>query len=178
MRAWGGISGLQYALPASWQAGQAAGLNLTRFVQVRQRAAPLSGLLLPMLHQLGHVRLGAGAVLPTAAPTTASPLAAQAWSELPAALAGLQERKGRLVLGMDADIVVWAPERAADTSTAALQHRHKVTPYADMRLAGRVLATYVRGARVFSEGEGVAGAACGRRVLGRPAAKAPRARSR
>ena len=37
MRAWGGIAGLQYALPSTWQPWQAAGLNLTRFVQARRR---------------------------------------------------------------------------------------------------------------------------------------------
>lgn len=36
MRAWGGIAGLQYALPSTWQPWQAAGLNLTRFVQARR----------------------------------------------------------------------------------------------------------------------------------------------
>lgn len=82
------------------------------------------------------------------------------------------------MLGTDADLVVWAPERPADTSAATLQHRHKVTPYADLPLPGRVLATYVRGARVFSEGEGVADAACGRRILGRPRAQAPRTQQR
>lgn len=34
MRAWGGIAGLQYALPATWHPWQAAGMNLTRFVEV------------------------------------------------------------------------------------------------------------------------------------------------
>jgi len=34
MKAWGGIAGLQYALPSTWQPWQEAGLNLTRFVQV------------------------------------------------------------------------------------------------------------------------------------------------
>ena len=79
-------------------------------------------------------------------------------------MATLGRRKGRLSGGFDADMVVWRPEQAADTSAAALQHRHKVTPYADMALQGRVLATFVRGSQVFAEGRGVAPAACGRRV--------------
>ena len=32
MRAWGGIAGLQYALPATWQPWAAAGMNLTRLL--------------------------------------------------------------------------------------------------------------------------------------------------
>ena len=41
MRAWGGIAGLQYALPATWQPWHQAGLNLTRFAQVGGAAAGL-----------------------------------------------------------------------------------------------------------------------------------------
>ena len=37
MRAWGGIAGLQYALPATWHPWQQAGMNLTRFAQVGQQ---------------------------------------------------------------------------------------------------------------------------------------------
>lgn len=39
----------------------------------------------------------------------------------------------------------------ADTSTAALEHKHKVTPYQDMQLPGKVEATFVRGQLVFQE---------------------------
>jgi hypothetical protein len=37
MRAWGGIAGLQYALPATWHPWQQAGMNLTLFAQVGQQ---------------------------------------------------------------------------------------------------------------------------------------------
>lgn len=60
---------------------------------------------------------------------------------------------------------VWSPEQAADTSAAALQHKHKVTPYAGEPLLGRVLATFVRGQQVFADDGGVAGEACGRSTL-------------
>ena len=45
----------------------------------------------------------------------------QAWSTLPAELAGLGGRKGSLAAGYDADIVAWSPEALADTSPEALQ---------------------------------------------------------
>lgn len=89
----------------------------------------------------------------------------QAWSAAPAQLAGLDATKGRLAPGYDADLVVWSPEQEADTSPEALQHRHKVTPYAGMRMQGRVLATFVGGSQVFGEAEGVAPAACGQTIL-------------
>lgn len=45
---------------------------------------------------------------------------------------------------------VWDPDALADTSTAHLQHRHKLTPYKDVRLHGRVHATFVRGHQVMA----------------------------
>jgi allantoinase len=119
MAAWGGISGLQYSLPATWD-------GLTT------RGRPPAD-----LHRL--------------------------WSTGPAELAGLH-RKGSLTRGKDADIVVWDAEAEADTSRAALQHKHKATPYEGLRLKGRVVATFVRGSMVFGNGD-VAEEACGRPVL-------------
>jgi allantoinase len=133
--AWGGIAGLQYSLPATWDGMRARGLSPSA------------------LHR--------------------------AWSAFPAGLAGLARRKGALAAGMDADIVVWAPEGDADTSLPAAQHRHDATsPYVGAALKGRVLATFVRGSQVFDAARGVAPAACGRGGLRRgapPAARAKRA---
>ncbi len=71
----------------------------------------------------------------------------------PAQLAGLERRKGALVPGCDADIVVWRPEETFTVRCAELHHRHKVTPYNGRRLRGVVESTYVRGVRVFHRGE-------------------------
>lgn len=56
---------------------------------------------------------------------------------------------------------VWDPEAAADTSVAANRHQHKLSPYNDMQLQGRVLATFVRGHKVFDAGAGVFEGVCG-----------------
>jgi hypothetical protein len=56
---------------------------------------------------------------------------------------------------------VWSPEAAADTSTHHNRHQHKLTPYADLPLKGRVLATFVRGHQVFDADAGVHEGACG-----------------
>ena len=107
----------------------------------------------------------APARLPDAAPAhSAAAPTLQAWSAVPARLANLQRHKGRLAPSYDADIVVWNPDAVADTSEAALQHRHKVTPYRDLPIKGRVLATFVRGSQVFAEAQGVAPQACGRAI--------------
>lgn len=163
MRAWGGIAGLQYALPASWTPWHKAGLGLARFTEASGRAAtPLLG----SSAALGWWCRAAARRLHNTSPPHAAHCPAQAWSAKPARMAGLGKRKGQLASGFDADIVVWSPEAAADTSPAALQHKHKVTPYAGEPLLGRVLATFVRGQQVFADGKGgVAGEACGRSTL-------------
>jgi allantoinase len=70
-----------------------------------------------------------------------------------AKLAGLDDRKGRLVAGYDADIVIWDPEREFKVETRAIEFKNKVTPYDGMELFGVVEATYVRGKKVYGKGE-------------------------
>jgi allantoinase len=70
-------------------------------------------------------------------------------SEAPAALAGLDTRKGRITEGYDADFVVWDPDAEFTVDPSRLQQRHKLTPYAGRTLRGVVHATYVRGERVW-----------------------------
>jgi len=124
MAAWGGISGLQYALPATWEVLQ-HGEEPHR------------------LHTL--------------------------WSQYPADLIGLSRSKGILKQGMDADIVVWDPSTDADTSKESLYHKHKLSPYENKKLKGRVLATFVGGSQAFDSklGVGVGEEACGKTVLHR-----------
>jgi len=117
MAAWGGISGLQYALPATWHG-------------MRQRGMKPSDL-------------------------------ARLWSTNPAKLLGISGVTGELSPGRRADITVWHPDRLADTSRAALRHKHKLTPYEDMELYGRVAATFVNGRLVFDEKRGLYPTACG-----------------
>ena len=72
--------------------------------------------------------------------------------ESPAGLAGFGGRKGRIEPGFDADLVVWNPEGTFEVRPESLHHRHKLTPYAGLRLEGVVEATFVRGAPVFDQG--------------------------
>jgi allantoinase len=62
---------------------------------------------------------------------------------------------------------VWDPDAMADTSTSANFHKHKVTPYEDLALRGRVMATFVRGSQVYTEALGVSQGVCGGPVSGR-----------
>lgn len=74
-------------------------------------------------------------------------------SEAPASLAGLNGRKGRIAPGYDADLVIWDPDAEFTVDAAQLQQRHKITPYAGRGLSGRVMTTFVRGERVWDQGQ-------------------------
>ncbi|MFJ6539416.1 allantoinase AllB [Streptomyces sp. NPDC091385] len=69
-----------------------------------------------------------------------------------AALAGL-DRKGAIAPGRDADFAVLAPEETFTVDPARLQHRNPVTAYAGRTLHGVVKSTWLRGERVYAEGE-------------------------
>jgi allantoinase len=74
-------------------------------------------------------------------------------SASPARLAGLGGRKGRIAVGLDADLVVWDPDAEGTVDAKTLYHRHPVTPYDGRRLRGRVMTTLVRGTIVFDKGD-------------------------
>jgi allantoinase len=71
----------------------------------------------------------------------------------PAALVGLQNRKGSLANGYDADLVIWNPRKEFRVEGEKLQHRHKLTPYEGRLLEGVVERTFVRGRQVYVDGE-------------------------
>ncbi|MFQ5744491.1 MAG: allantoinase AllB [Acidobacteriota bacterium] len=67
----------------------------------------------------------------------------------PARLAGLGNQKGSIIVGYDADLVVFDPDRTFVVEAATLHHRHAQTPYAEMELCGTVEKTFVRGQLVY-----------------------------
>jgi allantoinase len=70
----------------------------------------------------------------------------------PARLVGLDKRKGQLVLGADADVVIWKPNEGFVLEPAHIYHRHKLTPYAGARLQGVVEQTFLRGRLIYERG--------------------------
>jgi allantoinase len=74
-------------------------------------------------------------------------------SEAPAKLAGLENQKGKLAPGFDADLVVWDPDAAFTVEPELVYHRHKLTPYSGREVYGRVDSVYVRGGLVYDRGE-------------------------
>jgi allantoinase len=85
-------------------------------------------------------------------------------SRRPAQLVGLEDKKGALATGFDADFVVFDPEAEFMVTAAMLHHRHKITPYAGRNLRGRVVKTVLRGRPVFAGGR-FAAAPIGRTIL-------------
>ncbi len=71
----------------------------------------------------------------------------------PAALAGLEGRKGAIAPGNDADFAVLDPDATFTVDPAHLQHRNPVTAYAGSTLHGVVRATWLRGEAITDHGE-------------------------
>jgi allantoinase len=75
-------------------------------------------------------------------------------STRPAQRAGLRV-KGKLALGYDADLVIFAPDDAFVVDAGKLHHKNPITPYQGKALSGRVRRTFLRGVPVdFSSPQG------------------------
>ena len=132
MRAWGGIASLELSLAAVWTSSR-EGSRLK--AQLSETLSVETSELKVDLSSVAHWMSGATAKL-----------------------AGLDDRKGRIALGYDADFAVWDPDAEWTVDASQLQQRHKLTPYAGRRLRGLVRTTFVRGTRVWDDGRLVTGA--------------------
>ncbi|WP_422748566.1 allantoinase AllB [Mycobacterium sp. WMMD1722] len=71
-------------------------------------------------------------------------------SERPAELAGYADR-GRIALGLRADLCAFDPDARTVVDAAALRHRHPLSPYHGAELRGSALRTWVAGADVGAQ---------------------------
>ncbi|XP_053160566.1 allantoinase, mitochondrial-like isoform X2 [Hemicordylus capensis] len=71
----------------------------------------------------------------------------------PAILSKLEDRKGSLSPGMDADMVIWNPEKEFEVNRNIIHHKHKLTPYLGFQLYGEVFATLVHGRLAYLNGK-------------------------
>jgi allantoinase len=109
MKAWGGISSIQFALPALWTATKKYGA---------------------IVSEMGK------------------------WlCERPAILPGLENIKGKIEKGYDADFVVWDPDKKFTVREEIIHHKHKMTPYLNEELNGVVEQTWLKGEKVFDNGQ-------------------------
>jgi allantoinase len=73
-------------------------------------------------------------------------------SAFPASLAGLDDRKGAIAVGRDADLVAFDPDAAFAVRAADLLHKNPISPYDGRTLTGVVRRTWLRGAEVTPDG--------------------------
>ncbi len=96
---------------------------------------------LPILYSEGRAR--------GFAPERLARLSAEASSRI----FGLSPRKGRIVVGADADLVLYDPERTWAVSAARLHMQSDVSPYEGLAVRGAVVRTLVRGRSVWADEE-------------------------
>ncbi|KAM3963587.1 allantoinase-like [Aphomia sociella] len=72
-------------------------------------------------------------------------------SSSPALLCGLQDRKGAIKPGLDADLVFFDPDSTFTVTTDIIRHKNKLTPYLGKELKGVVKQTYLRGQLIYAD---------------------------
>jgi allantoinase len=73
-------------------------------------------------------------------------------TEHPAVFLKLDNRKGFLKVGYDADITIWNPEEKFTVEAEQILFRHTISPYIGEEFNGTVQQTIVNGNTVFSKG--------------------------
>ena len=62
--------------------------------------------------------------------------------------------RGTISTGKDADFVVWDPEAEITVGEDwKVEHKHKLTPYHGMKMKGKIVATYLRGEKIYSSSD-------------------------
>ncbi|XP_056420671.1 allantoinase, mitochondrial-like isoform X1 [Hyla sarda] len=76
-------------------------------------------------------------------------------SSNPAKLCNLEDRKGAIKIGYDADLVIWDPDSEFQVQEKNIYHKNKLTPYLGFLLWGHVVATVIQGNLVYYKGKHV-----------------------
>ncbi|KOB77746.1 Allantoinase [Operophtera brumata] len=71
----------------------------------------------------------------------------------PAQLCGLQEKKGAIRPGLDADLIFFDPDTSFVVTPEIIRYKNKISPYMHRVLNGKVKQTYLRGQLVFADGD-------------------------
>jgi len=70
-------------------------------------------------------------------------------TEKPAEFLKLNDKKGAIKIGYDADLVIWNPDQKETIAEQAILHRHKISPYIGEELFGTVQQTIVNGVPAY-----------------------------
>jgi dihydroorotase-like cyclic amidohydrolase len=105
---------------------------------------PGTGTLLPFLYSEGYAqdRLSLNRLLEVTAENAARRY-------------GLDDRKGSIAVGKDADLALVDPQATWTVRGAELHSKGKITPFEGMTFRGRVQATFVRGTVVYTADRGI-----------------------
>ncbi|WP_151732857.1 allantoinase [Paenibacillus tengchongensis] len=76
-------------------------------------------------------------------------------AEQPARRFGLDQRKGAIAPGLDADLVLLHPDLSYTLQAEDLLYRHKHSPYTGLTLSCKVTATISRGRMVYTADDGI-----------------------
>ncbi|PHR71920.1 MAG: allantoinase AllB [Lutibacter sp.] len=74
-------------------------------------------------------------------------------TENPAKFLGLENQKGKLQEGFDADITIWNDSQEFEIVEDSIYHKHKATPYLNEVVVGKVIHTFVNGVQVVENSE-------------------------
>ena len=70
-------------------------------------------------------------------------------TEKPALFLKVNNNKGSIKVGYDADLTIWNPEQKELVQEQDILHRHKISPYIGEELYGAIQQTYVNGILVY-----------------------------
>ncbi len=73
----------------------------------------------------------------------------------------INDRKGSIEVGKDADLVIWDPEPTSSISSRQMHGKADFTPYEGLKQKGRLCHTLLRGQVLVRDGEFVGGEVCG-----------------
>jgi allantoinase len=73
-------------------------------------------------------------------------------TEHPAKFLKINNRKGRIESGFDADLIVWRPEEKKVIKKETVLHRYDISPYVGEELSGTIKQTILDGKDIFKDG--------------------------
>ena len=71
--------------------------------------------------------------------------------EKPAFLVGLENKKGKILKGYQADFVIWNPEQSQIIDKNKILHKNKLSAYESHKVFGVVYQTILRGHVIYDQ---------------------------
>lgn len=102
---------------------------------------------------VASVQLGLAAIWTAASERGLSLTQVSHWMSQATAAQVQLEHKGRIEVGIDADLIAFAPQETFVVDVTKLHHKNPISAYADKELRGVVHGTWVRGQKVDIDGD-------------------------